>query len=928
MLRLLPLVGLLAALLLGAPASAAPAARPLPAAVAPATPEAVPNEILVRFKSNADGSERAAARRAARVKFARDMRAEGAQVVEVEEGQSVGAAVRVLGRQGPVEHATRNWIFRASATVPNDPRLAAGELWGLQKIGAPDAWDLFKAAPDVVVAVVDTGVRYDHPDLDGNIWSNPLETADGADGADPGGLVDDLRGWDFIDHDNDPTDLNEHGTHVAGTIAAEGNNGEGITGVAWDAQIMPVRVLDENGTGSGDAVGDGLAYAAQMGAKVVNASLGAPIDDAGLAFYTDIFEAFPQTLFVLAAGNGGADGVGDDNDAEPHGPCNSAAANVVCVAATGESDELAMFSNFGATTVDIAAPGQGTMSTVPKVAATGAVHVFDGGLTGWSTAGSVGGSWTTFAYETGGTDRFLNELPTGGDYSFSHGEDLRLTSTTPFDLSGKKGCLLVHGLYHQYDFGRDALLVQTSLDGAAWTTRASFTGTNGGMQTTATNLHSDGRPSVYIRFRTIADDTTGTVPEGGWFGSAIDDLRIECQATPDASSYRTMDGTSMATPHVAGVATLLFGARPFADVAQVKTWLLTSGDSLPVLGGRITTGRRLNAHRALMAAYGLAGGPEAITDPAAEITDTAAKLKGRIDPNGAETAYKFLYGPAPDLLTSQAPAAPAAVGAGDDPVVVSQTVAGLTPGQPYYFKLVAIQNEAETDGLIHHFNTQLIKPPTVTSVPASDVTTTTARIGGTVNPHGSRTSVLLEWGTASGSYTTQSDRLSVGDGNKPVDISGTLVELKPGTQYYYRLRAGSSDGEAVSVERSFTTQALPGTGTGDTTTPGEPTASTVPPVAPPVDPGTAPLPAPISVSCKRSTAKRITCKAGVSAAAKVTVRIGRNGKVFARGTASSLTKGRALKIRTIRRVRKGRYKLQLTVVRDGVKTTVTRSIRL
>ena len=214
-----------------------------------------------------------------------------------------------------------------------------------------------RGSASTVVAVVDSGVAWDHPDLAPNIWSNPDEVAGNGVDDDGNGKVDDVRGWDFVDGDNNPWDYDDHGTHVAGTIAARGNNGVGVTGVAWQASIMPVRALDALGTGSNADIADAFTYAAANGARVVNASLGGAGRSQAMS---DAITNNPNTLFVVAAGNDGT-----DNDTTPRYPCNYTAANLICVAATDNTDALASFSNYGASSVDLAAPGVDIDSTRP-----------------------------------------------------------------------------------------------------------------------------------------------------------------------------------------------------------------------------------------------------------------------------------------------------------------------------------------------------------------------------------------------------------------------------------------------------------------------------------------------------------------------------------------------------------------------------------
>ena len=232
---------------------------------------------------------------------------------------------------------------------------------------ASEAWDVTTGAAGVTVGILDTGVDYTHSDLLPNIWANPGESGAGREtngiDDDLNGYVDDYRGWDWVADDNAPADEHWHGTHVAGTVGARGNDGVGVAGVAWRVGLVPLRVLSASGSGQVSDLISAYAYARAQGLKIVNASLGG--SEGSQAEY-DALAAASDTLFVVAAGNGGTDGVGDDNDATPTYPCAYDLPNVICVAATDNRDELAGFSNFGSTSVDLAAPGVTIASTVPR----------------------------------------------------------------------------------------------------------------------------------------------------------------------------------------------------------------------------------------------------------------------------------------------------------------------------------------------------------------------------------------------------------------------------------------------------------------------------------------------------------------------------------------------------------------------------------
>ncbi|WP_320060324.1 S8 family serine peptidase [Planktothrix agardhii] len=255
------------------------------------------------------------------------------------------------------------------ATTPNDPGYS--QLWGLNNIGqsggtadadidAPEAWDIQKGNQNLVIGVIDTGVDYDHPDLSANIWTNPGEIAgDGIDN-DSNGYIDDVRGWDFAYNDNNPMDVHGHGTHVAGTIAGKGNNGVGVTGVAWNAKIMPLKFLNDSGSGSLSNAILAINYATAKGVKLTNNSWGG--GGYTQALYDAINTAGQQgALFIAAAGNSS-----QNTDTTPAYPASYDLANIISVASTTRTDGLSWFSNYGATTVDLGAPGSDIYSAWPN----------------------------------------------------------------------------------------------------------------------------------------------------------------------------------------------------------------------------------------------------------------------------------------------------------------------------------------------------------------------------------------------------------------------------------------------------------------------------------------------------------------------------------------------------------------------------------
>lgn len=329
----------------------------------------ISSEVIVRYRAGLTDASRAGVRAAFQARRARPLHAPGLEVLSAPAGTDPRDLAAALERRPEVLAAEPVYLRRV-ASAPNDPRFS--EQWGLQNTGqnggtpgddidASTAWSVTTGSSSVVVAVVDTGIDDSHPDLAANIWRNPGETGGGKEtngvDDDHNGFVDDWRGWDFVGDDNDPFDENGHGTHVGGVIGAQGNNGTGVAGVGWSVRLMPLRVLDAHGEGTSAGAIDAYDYARRMGARVLNLSFSGP-DRSSIEEQT--IGAAGEILFVVAAGNAAS-----DIDAVPSYPCSYPAANIVCVTASDRADQLASFSNYGATTVDLAAPGVGVLSTYP-----------------------------------------------------------------------------------------------------------------------------------------------------------------------------------------------------------------------------------------------------------------------------------------------------------------------------------------------------------------------------------------------------------------------------------------------------------------------------------------------------------------------------------------------------------------------------------
>ncbi len=281
--------------------------------------------------------------------------------VYLEPGMDVMAAVEDFRKLPEVEYAELNYQYHTQASL-NDPYLASEgswgqpyqDLWGLYKISAPDAWDIATGA-GVLVAVVDTGCDINHPDLADNIWRNPGEIPYNGLDDDGNGYVDDVTGWNFIDETNSVEDNFGHGTHVAGTAAADGNNGLGVAGVAWSAKVMAVKGLDDRGSGYMADVANAILYAVENGARIINMSWGGP------QFSSAIEDAFSlaasqNVTLVASAGNNGS---------WAHESYPAYSRYVIAVGATDMFDNQTNFTNFG-DPLDVMAPGGANTDESPE----------------------------------------------------------------------------------------------------------------------------------------------------------------------------------------------------------------------------------------------------------------------------------------------------------------------------------------------------------------------------------------------------------------------------------------------------------------------------------------------------------------------------------------------------------------------------------
>ena len=307
----------------------------------------------------------------------------GLQLVQLPNGTDVQSAITTYKSNPDVLYAEPDYVLSIvpvqtgsilnsvnSAiilSIPNDPYFP--DQWSFHNTGqtvgtpgadidAPGAWGLSTGSGSIVVAVIDTGVLYTHSDLSANIWNNTNETPGNGIDDDHNGYIDDIKGWNFITNTSDPIDDNGHGTHVAGTIGAVGNNAIGVAGVNWQVRIMPLKAFDPAGAGATSDAIKAMEYANANGASVISNSWGGPDYSQALK---DAIDASPAVV-VCAAGNNAPYNI----DINASYPASYTSANIISVAATDQNDQLASFSHYGPISVDLAAPGTYIWSTTNR----------------------------------------------------------------------------------------------------------------------------------------------------------------------------------------------------------------------------------------------------------------------------------------------------------------------------------------------------------------------------------------------------------------------------------------------------------------------------------------------------------------------------------------------------------------------------------
>ena len=489
-------------------------------------------------------------------------------------GRTTAALIAELSRDPAVETAEPNYLRWVSTSPPNDAYFT--NLWALQNTGqtingsfgsiagtAGDdihfvpAWALAQTpgANRPVVAVIDTGTDYTHPDLTNNMWTNPGENLTNKLDNDGNGYTNDFFGYDFADNRPDPSDSGFHGTHVAGTIAAVGNNAMGVIGVNYQARIMALRASSDGDSLPDSAIISAIQYATMMKGRGVNVV--AINESFGGGGSNSTERAAMQTagaagiIFCVAAGNSAA-----DNDTTPTFPADYRLTNMIVVAATDQNDALASFSNFGTNTVDLGAPGENILSLLPVAPVTAPEGV------------------VVAQVQQGATVYSANELQYSGI------------------TTGLTAKVFNCGLGNPSDFP------STVRSNIALIQRGTISFSN-----KVANARAAGARAAII-YNNASGNFLGTLLGSNHWIPAVSlsqadglALQTNAAATVMHGLYEYLDGTSMATPHVSGAVAFAAMNFPAETVSQRIQRILANVDVVPGLQGNVHTGGRLNLQR-------------------------------------------------------------------------------------------------------------------------------------------------------------------------------------------------------------------------------------------------------------------------------------------------------------------------------------------
>ena len=626
---------------------------------------AVPGQLIVKYEEGVGEVEQATIRRQENLERKGELGLIGAEVVKAK-GHPVGQAIRDLNNRPGIEYAEPDYI-QYPAGYADEPRFA--ELWGINNTGqtisgspgtangdvdGKEASARTLGSPNLVVAVIDDGVDFSHPDLSARAWKNPGESGSGKEtnglDDDHNGLVDDVNGWDYCGDDNTVHDAKDvHGTHVSGTIAGSINN-SGVVGVAPNVKIMALKFICAQGGSTSDAI-LAIQYAKSKGVKLSNNSWG------GGGFSQALKDAISDSgsLFVAAAGNGGSDGLGDNNDTTPSYPASYDSPNILAVAAVDNRGDLGSFSNFGATSVDISGPGVSILSSIPGSAAQSTVTLSSVGALGKAVAAGFGADEIGTATKRAAFFTRAFTAVGRGTQQVVLVDDDRSSTTAGYPDAGAS---ISAGIRSATGAAPQVIDVKGASNGPAlsqlqgktvvWSTGQAFTSGSAGATLTAADLRTltlflngggklvlTGMDALWSVENTpfvtgtlglsVESDVAHTTSFSGSSGTTFAGESYTLNSATALPNYHDslhpantsvvtqgvypgspprwayFSGTSMATPHVTGVAALAASKYPDlrSNPEQLKKVVLDSGKKAPATAGKTVTGDIADAQAAL-----------------------------------------------------------------------------------------------------------------------------------------------------------------------------------------------------------------------------------------------------------------------------------------------------------------------------------------
>ena len=565
-------------------------------------PTYVEGQVVVKYKDSEiklfnsdDKSEANQIAKSANLKKIGSVKDMNVETYKISDSKSVEEKIEELKKDDRVEYVEPNYIYYPTYT-PNDTNYH--QQWALENTGQSffgntgtedadmdvnDMWDIeTKHKSDIVVAVIDTGVVINHADIKENL----------------------MPGVDFLGS-GEPYDTDGHGSHVAGIIASVVDNSKGISGISRynNVKVLPIRAGDSDGFNLTEVLLS-ISYAKTHGAKIINMSFGSPSYSQNLK---DAIEEYPG-LVVAAAGNGGVDGIGDNNDTTPEYPASYNLPNIISVASTNQHDNLSAFSNYGVKSVDIGAPGENILSLEGKrVLDIDFDNLVPPSIGDLEVSGTYP-NWGTIEYGSGNVALITDinvAIPSGttipsGTYASEANSYIKFPNIV--EAHDPKYRHVYISFFYTCSLpesgvgGLPKLSLEKHYEGT-WETFFTNEGTTPyGYVTVDISGNYDQVYTLGFRWQTPSVNL-GNYDPTIHYGCIIDDIKIVDSGAADGS-YQLMDGTSMASPYAAAVAAIIWGKNPNLSPEDVKRIVLETGDDVGDLGGKILTGKRVNAFKA------------------------------------------------------------------------------------------------------------------------------------------------------------------------------------------------------------------------------------------------------------------------------------------------------------------------------------------